>query len=429
MKNGIVSISLAIGLILSLGLAGCGGQGAPQTTEYRLTISSTEGGSVVTPEQGTGNFTYDEGTVASLVAEAQEGYDFVNWTGDVGTIADVSAASTTITMNGDYQIMANFALEIPGIRDWYDLDAIRDNLGGSYVLMNDLDATTAGYEELASPAANQGKGWEPIGTAIIDPFDYLEPYIRAEPFTGTFDGQRHEIRDLFIRRPDEDAVGLFGAIDEGGVLANIGVVDIRVTGGAGVGGLAGANAYEGSVKNAYSTGTVTGIMGVGGLVGANGYEGTISNSYSTATVNGDMIVGGLVGANGYGGAVSNSYSTGSATGIMGGAGGLVGVNNGGALIQNSFSVGNVTGGELIGGLVADNWEGVVYDSFWDTQASGTQVSAGGVGKTTEEMQNADTFMNAAWDIVVVTVGVADIAYVWNIVEGQTYPFLSWQSVS
>ena len=31
------------------------------------------------------------------------------------------------------------------IWDWYDLHAIRNNLGGDYILMNDLDSTTAGY--------------------------------------------------------------------------------------------------------------------------------------------------------------------------------------------------------------------------------------------------------------------------------------------
>jgi len=74
--------------------------------EYDLTISSTSGGSVTTPGEGT--FTYDEGTVVDLVAEADAHYQFVNWTGDVGTIADVNAAITTITMNGDYAITANF---------------------------------------------------------------------------------------------------------------------------------------------------------------------------------------------------------------------------------------------------------------------------------------------------------------------------------
>ena len=50
-----------------------------------LTISSTAGGSVTTPGEGT--FIYDTGTVVSLVANPLSGYQFVNWTGDVGTVA------------------------------------------------------------------------------------------------------------------------------------------------------------------------------------------------------------------------------------------------------------------------------------------------------------------------------------------------------
>ena len=44
----------------------------------------------------------------NLVAEADTNYRFVNWTGDVGTVTNVHAAITTITMNGDYTITANF---------------------------------------------------------------------------------------------------------------------------------------------------------------------------------------------------------------------------------------------------------------------------------------------------------------------------------
>ena len=75
-----------------------------------LTTNSTGGGSVTEPGEDT--FTYDEGTVVDLVAEAEEGYRFVEWTGDVEDIADVYDATTTITMNGDYSITANFE-EIP----------------------------------------------------------------------------------------------------------------------------------------------------------------------------------------------------------------------------------------------------------------------------------------------------------------------------
>jgi hypothetical protein len=73
---------------------------------YSITISSTEGGSVTTPGEGT--FVYDEGDVVKLVATPDTGYGFVNWTGDVGTVANVNAASTSITMNGDYSLTANF---------------------------------------------------------------------------------------------------------------------------------------------------------------------------------------------------------------------------------------------------------------------------------------------------------------------------------
>jgi len=81
--------------------------------QYNLTTSSTEGGSITEP--GEGVFTYDEGEVVDLLAEAGEGYLFVEWTGDVGTIADVYAATTTITMNGDYSITANFEAAYPTV--------------------------------------------------------------------------------------------------------------------------------------------------------------------------------------------------------------------------------------------------------------------------------------------------------------------------
>jgi len=91
---------------------------------YDLTISSTAGGSVTTPGEGT--FIYDTGTVVSLVANPLSGYYFVNWTGDVSTVANVNTASTTITMNRDYSIMATFVVV-------YDL-TISSTAGGSVTL-------------------------------------------------------------------------------------------------------------------------------------------------------------------------------------------------------------------------------------------------------------------------------------------------------
>jgi len=72
-----------------------------------LMVSSTSGGSVITPREGT--HLYPLGADVSLVAEPYEGCQFVKWSGTVDTIADVDAASTTITMDSSYSIIANFS--------------------------------------------------------------------------------------------------------------------------------------------------------------------------------------------------------------------------------------------------------------------------------------------------------------------------------
>jgi hypothetical protein len=84
----------------------------------------------------------------------------------------------------------------------------------------------------------------------------------------------------------------------------------------------------------------------------------------------------------------------------------------------------VTGNDYVGGLVGYN-EGTVGGSFWDTETSGQSTSAGGTGKTTAEMQLISTFQGADWNIIAVeNADTRDLAYIWNTVNEQTYPFLS-----
>ena len=415
------------------GMVGCGGT----PVQHELTITSTPGGSVTTPGEGT--FTYNEGTVVDLVTEAEEGYQFAAWTSAVGRIADADSPVTTISMHGDFAITASFYS--PEIRDWYDLDAIRDNLGGSYLLMNDLDSTTPGYTELASPTANEGKGWQPIGAW-------------SEPFTGNFNGQYYEISDLFVNRPFESEVGLFNCVGDEGLIENTGVVNLTVTGNNYVGSLVGynggtvSNCYamgsvhgdgiigglvggigDGTVSYSYSTASVTGLESVGGLVGHN-YNGTVDHSYSTGNVTGnDYNVGGLVGSNSGDSTVRDSYSSGNVIGSSC-VGGLVGYNGGGSTVDNSYSTGNVTGYSDVGGLVGYKGSGsTVSNSFWDIETSGQATSAGGTGKTAAEMKDIDTFTGAGWDIVAVADSdMRNTGYIWSIVDDVTYPFLSWESI-
>jgi len=76
-------------------------------TEWRLTISSTEGGSVPIP--GEGIFWYNDGQAVVLSAHPDPGYRFVSWTGRIDAINDVYQPTTIINMELDYTITANFA--------------------------------------------------------------------------------------------------------------------------------------------------------------------------------------------------------------------------------------------------------------------------------------------------------------------------------
>ena len=72
----------------------------PAPTQYTLTVTAGEGGSVST-EGGT----YDEGTEITITATPEEGYEFVGWEG-----SDSESNSLTVTLNGNTTVQAIFSL-------------------------------------------------------------------------------------------------------------------------------------------------------------------------------------------------------------------------------------------------------------------------------------------------------------------------------
>jgi hypothetical protein len=125
---------------------------------YDLTVVSTAGGSVTTPGEGT--FTYDEGTVVNLVAEAEEGYHFVNWTGNVDTIVNIGEASTTITIQGDYSITANFWEGEP-----------------CFIATATYDTTMAKEIEILRRFRDEYLLTSPVGQALVDLYYRVSPPI------------------------------------------------------------------------------------------------------------------------------------------------------------------------------------------------------------------------------------------------------------
>ena len=239
-------------------------------------------------------------------------------------------------------------------------------------------------------------------------------------FRSIFEGNGYSISNLYQRNADSLYYGLFGRIDSGASIRNLGVVDVNLYGRLNsptdivgilvglnegsitasyatgninaraalqrqVGGLVGYNASTGSITVSYASGNISytpnninsrykHISAFGGLVGWN--EGSITDSHTTGTGNVNSSdrdgnrVGGLVGWNASTGNILTSYATGTGS-VNGGArddyvGGLVGLNEGSITASYATSTGDVNGGtgdeDRVGGLVGWN-KGSILASY------------------------------------------------------------------
>lgn len=347
---------------------------------------------------------------------------------------------------------------MPAITNVNELQAMEADLDGEYWLANDINAAaTAGW--------NGGAGFVPIGQGA--------PY-----FTGSFDGKGYTISDLFINRPAEDYIGLFGCVHTagGGVnIIDVTLADVDITGDDKVGALLGhiygdlaseitdvivsgtvdGDDYVGgligqeytisglTVSGCHTSGTVTNLDDfVGGLIGAT-YFADISGCSSSATVTGvNMYIGGLIGMFWGTGTLAESYATGdvSAPALSKWVGGLIGRVKEVGSITDCYARGAVTGDDCVGGFTGELSSGsidnsfstgevtgntnvggfcgvngdTITDCFWDTQTSGQAASDGGTGQTTSEMTTRSTFTGAGWDFIII----------WGIngITNDGYPF-------
>lgn len=255
-----------------------------------------------------------------------------------------------------------------------DLNAIRSNLSGHYILMNNIDLSVSPY--------NQGEGWIPIGDNI-------------NAFTGKLDGNGYAIENLYIVSDKYNRFGLFGE-SQGAELKNIGLTNVNVRNNFSDGGwygqtgsLVGLATQGTKIINSYSTGSVTSGIAqsyTGGLAGHTVLS-EIRNSYSTAKVTN-------LGSNGTGGLTGRLYNS---------------------TIENVYSTGLVYGksSSETGGLIGELGLSTVISSYWDISTSNQISSAGnlGTGRTTTDMKKKSLYLN--WDF----------ESIWTIEEGIDYPRL------
>ncbi len=220
--------------------------------------------------------------------------------------------------------------------------------------------------------AGGGAGWQPIG-------DLGNPFNTRFNSTDTL-----VISNLFINRPDEDYVGLFGVTN--GQISGVDLRNVNIGGRFVVGGIAGMSlasslisdssvdgtvsgndawigglvgTHYGAIVNSHARGEVIGDTSVGGLAG---YAlGPITNSYAHSTIRSQAYSGGLVGYHQGQWGITNSYASGSVESVFY-VGGLVGYNDGG-IIANAYALGDVVGGTNVGGLVGYNDGGEISATY------------------------------------------------------------------
>ncbi len=166
--------------------------------KYFLTIYSTKGGSVTTPGRETfANIEFDGATmffypgtgdtVVDLVATPfSSNWEFVNWTGDVSTIADADAATTTITItpDRDYEITANFQL------------VSEEEPGGCFIATAAYGTSTAEQLDVLREFRDDVLLESTVGSRLVDLYYQVSPPIAD--FISEHSFVRTLVRELLI---------------------------------------------------------------------------------------------------------------------------------------------------------------------------------------------------------------------------------------
>ncbi len=253
-------------------------------------------------------------------------------------------------------------------------------------------------------------------TADIDLGDQVfSESVVPQRFIGYFDGGGHSVSNFTITG-DNSYVGLFYQLD--GKISRLGVKSCTITGNGSYRGSLVGNNNLGNIYQCFAEGVqINGLDHVGGLVG-NNYYGSVTECYtSEVEITGRNYVGGLCGLHNRG-TITNCYSSGTVTG-SGSIGGFCGYSDYGT-ITTSYSSCVVPNGY---GFLGQSYGASVTNCFWDIDLSGQTTSAGGTGKTTEEMLTQATFLDANWNYI-----TDETFGVWYSFEND-YPRLVWEVVT
>lgn len=348
------------------------------------------------------------------VEDEREIYD----TFEVQNIEDLVKLSDLVSKNISFE---NTEIKLMRDLDFEDPNSYKDSEDKSF---GDINGNGE-VEELLTELTT-GAGFMPIGCTG----NY---YYNANYFKGIFDGQDHEIKNLYINRSTYYK-GLFGRLNNA-VIKNLGITGSIRGSSTFVGSIAGDADYS-SILNCYnevaisisyySTVETGGLVGdadyckfincynkgsiytyaryayVGGIVGIQRYS-EMRNCYNTASIQAScggntMYVGGLS-SSCYLGYVSDCYNTGTVTGSGGSSysysGGIIGnLNN--SRMENCYNVNNVSGQSRVNNkgtysLANTSNSGVIINCYYldSIEVTGGTAGTSGTAKNSAEMKSEE----------------------------------------
>ena len=230
--------------------------------------------------------------------------------------------------------------------------------------------------ELAWFAATDGKSSAKL-TADIELAGY--DWTPLKKFYGTFDGQGHVIRNLYINSTS-NTLGLISYLQGGASVTGLGIT--------------------GSVTCTNNTR----IAQAGGIVGYMYDKASITQCWSAVNVTSNKHAGGIAGYTAGGSIITNCYASGNITTTsknecyLGGICGSSFSNTNGATLTNCYSIGDVTGtsgaASYLGGLSPDKTAAHYVDNCFyldgtvSKESSKYGVTGLGIAKTAAEMKAA-----------------------------------------
>ena len=230
--------------------------------------------------------------------------------------------------------------------------------------------------ELAWFAATDGKSSAKL-TADIELAGY--DWTPLKKFYGTFDGQGHVIRNLYINSTS-NTLGLISYLQGGASVTGLGIT--------------------GSVTCTNNTR----IAQAGGIVGYMYDKASITQCWSAVNVTSNKHAGGIAGYTAGGSIITNCYASGNITTTsknecyLGGICGSGFSNTNGATLTNCYSIGDVTGtsgaASYLGGLSPDKTAAHYVDNCFyldgtvSKESSKYGVTGLGTAKTAAEMKAA-----------------------------------------